>query len=282
MQKEVIKMLMDYHVHTCYSDDSSYPMEEVVRDAIKIGLDEICFTDHVDYGVKLDREGKSAKELEGNVLNVDYPDYFREIDRLRQKYGDRITIKQGMEFGIQTHTIPAFEKLFSVYDFDFIILSCHQVGDKEFWNQNFQREHTQQEYNELYYDEIWKVIQKYKNYSVLGHLDLIKRYDRQGNYPYEKVKPIITEILKQVIADGKGLEVNTSCFRYGLSDLTPSAEILTLYRELGGKILTIGSDSHAPKHLGAHIPEVLVELKQLGFDSICTYRRMEPIFHKMT
>ncbi|MBR1391884.1 MAG: histidinol-phosphatase HisJ family protein [Lachnospiraceae bacterium] len=275
-------MLMDYHVHTCYSDDSSYPMEEVVRDAIKIGLDEICFTDHVDYGVKLDREGKSAKELEGNVLNVDYPDYFREIDRLRQKYGDRITIKQGMEFGIQTHTIPAFEKLFSVYDFDFIILSCHQVGDKEFWNQNFQREHTQQEYNELYYDEIWKVIQKYKNYSVLGHLDLIKRYDRQGNYPYEKVKPIITEILKQVIADGKGLEVNTSCFRYGLSDLTPSAEILTLYRELGGKILTIGSDSHAPKHLGAHIPEVLVELKQLGFDSICTYRRMEPIFHKMT
>lgn len=275
-------MLCDYHVHTCYSDDSSYPMEEVVRDAIKIGLDEICFTDHVDYGVKLDREGRSAKELEGNVLNVDYPDYFREIDRLRQTYGNRITIKHGMEFGVQTHTIPAFEKLFSGYDFDFIILSCHQVGDKEFWNQNFQREHTQQEYNELYYDEIWKVIQKYKNYSVLGHLDLIKRYDRQGNYPYDKVKPIITEILKQVIADGKGLEVNTSCFRYGLSDLTPSGEILTLYRELGGKILTIGSDSHAPKHLGAHIPEVLEELKQLGFDFICTYQRMEPIFHRIS
>lgn len=275
-------MLCDYHVHTCYSDDSSYPMEEVVRDAIKIGLDEICFTDHVDYGVKLDREGRSAKELEGNVLNVDYPDYFREIDRLRQTYGNRITIKHGMEFGVQTHTIPAFEKLFSGYDFDFIIFSCHQVGDKEFWNQNFQREHTQQEYNELYYDEIWKVIQKYKNYSVLGHLDLIKRYDRQGNYPYDKVKPIITEILKQVIADGKGLEVNTSCFRYGLSDLTPSGEILTLYRELGGKILTIGSDSHAPKHLGAHIPEVLEELKQLGFDFICTYQRMEPIFHRIS
>lgn len=275
-------MLCDYHVHTCYSDDSSYPMEEVVRDAIKIGLDEICFTDHVDYGVKLDREGRSAKELEGNVLNVDYPDYFREIDRLRQTYGNRITIKHGMEFGVQTHTIPAFEKLFSGYDFDFIILSCHQVGDKEFWNQNFQREHTQQEYNELYYDEIWKVIQKYKNYSVLGHLDLIKRYDRQGNYPYDKVKPIITEILKQVIADGKGLEVNTSCFRYGLSDLTPSGEILTLYRELGGKILTTGSDSHAPKHLGAHIPEVLEELKQLGFDFICTYQRMEPIFHRIS
>ena len=274
-------MLCDYHVHTCYSDDSSYPMEEVVRDAIKIGLGEICFTDHVDYGVKLDREGKSEKELEGNVLNVDYPAYFREIDRLRKKYGNRITIKQGMEFGVQTHTIPAFEKLYSGYDFDFIILSCHQVGDKEFWNQNFQREHTQQEYNELYYDEIWKVIQNYKNYSVLGHLDLIKRYDRQGNYPYERVKPIITEILKQVIADGKGLEVNTSCFRYGLSDLTPSGEILTLYRELGGKILTIGSDSHAPQHLGAHIPEVLEELRQLGFDSICTYQQMEPIFHRI-
>lgn len=274
-------MFLDYHVHTYYSDDSDYPMENVVRDAIRLGLAEICFTDHVDYGVKEDRDGRSMEELEGKILNVNYPFYFDEINRLRQKYEDQIIIKQGMEFGVQSHTVSAFENLFERYDFDFIILSCHQVGNKEFWNQDFQKTHKQQEYNELYYEEIWKVIQKYKNYSVLGHLDLIRRYDLQGNYPFEKVKAIITKILKKVIADGKGLEVNTSSFRYGLSDLTPSREILELYKNLGGRILTIGSDSHEPEHLGSHIREVLVELRQIGFDSICTYKQMKPFFHKI-
>lgn len=47
-------MLADYHVHTEYSDDSTYPMENVILDAIDMGLDEICFTDHVDYGIKKD------------------------------------------------------------------------------------------------------------------------------------------------------------------------------------------------------------------------------------
>lgn len=47
-------MFADYHVHTEFSDDSVYPMEQVVRDAIARGIDEICFTDHVDYGIKQD------------------------------------------------------------------------------------------------------------------------------------------------------------------------------------------------------------------------------------
>lgn len=274
-------MFLDYHVHTCYSDDSDYAMEDVVQDAIELGLDEICFTDHVDYGVKEDREGKSTKDMLGKVWNVDYPSYFYEISRLKQKYADKIIIKQGMEFGVQTHTIRAFKRLFWLYDFDFIILSCHQVEDKEFWNQAFQKGHTQQEYNERYYEEIWKVIRNFNHYSVLGHLDLISRYDMQGVYPFERVRPIITKILKKVIADGKGIEVNTSSFCYGLSDLTPSKEIIKLYRDLGGRILTIGSDSHEPGQLGSHILEVLAELKQMGFDSICTYQRMQPFFCKI-
>lgn len=84
-------------------------------------------------------------------------------------------------------------------------------------------------------------------------MDLIVRYDEQGPYSFEKVKPIITEILKTVIADGKGIEVNTSNHRYGIADMTPSRDILKLYRELGGTIITIGSDSHKKEHLGAYI-----------------------------
>ena len=186
-----------------------------------------------------------------------------------------------MEFGMQQHTISQYERLFSSYPFDFIILSVHQIDDLELWTQDYQRDRTQEEYNLGYYKELLALTEHYKNYSVLGHLDLIFRYDRQGHYPFENVKPVIEEILKQVIRDGKGIEVNTSCHRYGLRDLTPSKDILQLYRELGGEIITFGSDSHKPEHLGAYISETMNELKQLGFTGFCTYEKMDPVFHRL-
>lgn len=274
-------MFCDYHVHTYYSDDSVYPMEDVVTDAIGLGMAEICFTDHVDYGIKVDPENLSEEQKIGKVLNVDYPAYFAELDRLQAKYAGQIVIRAGLEFGMQTHTIDAFQKLYDRFELDFVILSCHQVGDKEFWTQDFQTGKTQKEYNDRYYQEILDVISRYKDYSVLGHLDLIKRYDKDGDYPFEAVEGIITEILKQVIRDGKGIEVNTSSHRYGLKDLTPSRAVLKLYRELGGSIVTIGSDSHEKHHLGAYISDTKSELKALGYTHYCTFERMQPIFHEL-
>lgn len=274
-------MYCDYHVHTNYSDDSTYLMEDVIKDAIKMKMDEICFTDHVDYGIKKDWDEGDIEYREGMPLaNVDYPKYFAEIKSLRQKY-PQIKIKQGMEFGMQMHTLDLYQKLFDKYSFDFIILSCHQVEDKEFWTQDFQRGRTQQEYNERYYKEILDVIKNYKDYSILGHLDLITRYDENGPYPFEKIKPMIQEILEIVIHDGKGIEVNTSSHRYGLKDSTPSRDILKLYKELGGKIITIGSDSHKAEHLGAYIDEAKALLKELGFEYYCTFEKMKPIFHQL-
>lgn len=275
-------MLADYHVHCEYSDDSVYLMEDVVKDAIKKGIDEICFTDHVDYGIKDDWDsGKEIMYRDGEPFaNVDYPKYEKQIRYLQDKYND-ITIKMGLEFGMQVHTIPQFQKLYNRYPFDFIILSCHQVNDQEFWTQEFQKGKTQQEYNERYYQEIYDVIRQYKDYSVLGHLDLIVRYDENGVYPFEKVKPMIEKILRQVIQDGKGIEVNTSYHRYGIKDMTPSRDILKLYKELGGTIITIGSDSHKKEHLGAYIQEAKDELIALGFEKYCTFEKMKPIYHQL-
>lgn len=276
-------MFVDYHVHTEFSDDSVYPMEQVVQDAVRLGLDEICFTDHVDYGVKDDWDsGKEVVYRNGEPLaNVDYPRYVEQIRRMQERYGDRIAIRLGLEFGIQMHTIPQFQALYKKYPFDFIILSVHQVEDKEFWTQDFQRGRTQKEYNERYYEEMLNLVNSYRDYSVLGHMDLIVRYDRQGIYPFEKVRPYVERILRQVIRDGKGLEFNTSFHRYGLADTTPSREILELYRELGGRIITLGSDSHKPEHLGAYMQEGKELLKSMGFGEFCTYEGMEPVFHPL-
>ncbi|MEI3326284.1 MAG: histidinol-phosphatase HisJ family protein [Thomasclavelia sp.] len=280
-------MFCDYHVHTNYSDDSEYLMEDVVKDAIELKMNEICFTDHVDYGIKVDQENLTEEEKielskgdEFAPLNVNYFQYFKEINRLQRKYS-KINLKKGMEFGIQIHTIPMYQKLFKQYDFDFIILSCHQIEDQEFWTQDFQNGKTQKEYNERYYQEILNVIKKYKDYSVLGHPDLIVRYDKAGVYPFENIKDIVTRYLKIVIKDGKGIEVNTSSHRYDLVDLTPSRDILKLYKELGGNIITIGSDSHKREHLGAYIKETKTELKKLGFEYYCTFEKMKPVFHTL-
>lgn len=283
-------MRADYHVHTSFSDDSVYAMEDVVRDAVKNGLDEICFTDHVDYSVKRDRDDERGIEYrkggkgESDLIplqNVDYDAYYSEYLRVKEEYASKIRLRLGLECGVQSHTVGDYLALFPRYPFDFIILSIHQVGDREFWNGEYQKGRTQRQYNEGYYEEMLKVMKEYRAYSVLGHLDLITRYDSMGRYPFEKIKPLVTEILGTAIADGKGIEINTSSRRYGLDDTTPSRDILKLYRELGGEIITIGSDSHKREHLGAYIDESMELLRALGYRYFCTFEKMKPIFNPL-
>ncbi|AWK52833.1 hypothetical protein DIC82_18335 [Clostridium beijerinckii] len=161
-------MLADYHVHTSFSSDSDYPMEEVVKHAIDIGLNEICFTDHVDYF------------MDDDTHLIDYEVYFKEYKRLMNKYKDKIILKCGIEFGVQMHKIPEFEDDFAKNDFDFVILSNHQIDDKEFWNYEYQKGKNQLQYNHNYYIAILNIVTNYKDYSVLGHLDMIKCYDQIG------------------------------------------------------------------------------------------------------
>ena len=276
-------MFCDYHTHTIFSDDSEYPMEECVKDAIYLGIKEICFTDHVDYGVKYDLKDLKPEEVEGKILNVDFEKYFAELDRVRELYKDEISIKNGLEFGIQKHTISKFENLFEKSPLDFVIMSVHEIDDKELWDHSFQDGKTEEEYYRLYFENIYYLVQNYHNYSVLGHLDLLKRYDEKDGYnPFVENKEIITKILKYIIADGKGIELNTSTKKYHLDDLMPSRDILRLYLELGGEILTIGSDSHSKKDLlNSHIEELKQELKDIGFKKFCTFEKMKPIFHEL-
>ena len=288
-------MRADYHIHTEFSDDSREPMQNQIERAIEIGLDEICFTDHIDYGIKKDWDEGNITFRGGDGMssdpsqmdpcaNVNYPEYFGKILRMKEIYKGKITIRQGLEFGIQTITIPQYEKLWDRYGdiLDFTLLSMHQVNNLEFWTQDFQRGKTQKEYNEEYYREIYEVQKVFKHYSVLAHLDLLVRYDLQGIYPFENVKGMIAEILKLAIADGKGIEINTSSWHYGLSDTQPSRAILKLYKDLGGKIVTIGSDAHNTTYLGDHLDDAMKILKEeIGIDEICTFDRMIPTFHKI-
>lgn len=281
-------------MHCEFSDDSRTPMEEQIRRAIELGMDEICFTDHVDYGIKKDwtengilcrgGDGVSSPISERTILaNVNYPEYFGKLLRMRKTFGDQITIRAGLEFGIQTHTIPSFRKLIDKYGdlLDFVLLSIHQVEDKEFWTGDFMAGRTREEYNLRYYEEMLRVISEFKDFNVLAHVDLISRYDPEGAYPFEKIEGILTKIFELVIAEGKGIEINTSSWHYGLPDTTPSRRILQLYYDMGGRIITMGSDAHVPKYLGDHFDDAKEVLKEIGFTQFCTFVRGKPAFHSL-
>lgn len=287
-------MYADYHLHCEYSDDSNEPMENQIQQAIALGLDEMCFTDHVDYGIKRDWDDPAGiiirhaiehgKEVDLILANVNYPKYFEALNMYQKKYASSISIKKGLEFGIQSITVDAFEKLYALYqdDLDFVLFSMHQVNNLEFWTQDFQKGKTQKEYNDEYYKEIYQTMQMFHHYSCLAHLDLLARYDENGIYPFENEKDIIAEILKYAIRDGKGIEINTSSWKYGLKDTQPSRAILKLYKDLGGKIITVGSDAHETKYLASHIKDAYDILKnEIGIDEICTFNHMQPIFHKI-
>lgn len=287
-------MLADFHVHSEFSDDSTTPMEKQLERAIALGIGEICFTDHVDYGIKKDWTEDILKWRGGDgigtdrsdmqpLANVNYDEYFGKILRMKRLYGDQIVIRSGLEFGIQRHTIPDYERLIKTYGqkLDFILLSIHQVDNKEFWTGDFMKGKTQDEYNREYYEEMLYAVKYFDNFDVLSHVDLISRYDPQGAYPFSKIQDILTYIFECVIRKGKGIEINTSSWHYKLSDTMPSRDILKLYRSLGGELITIGSDAHTPEYIGDHMENAMQILKELGFQAFYTYEKHKPVSHML-
>ena len=277
-------MLADYHVHTGFSDDSTYPLRQVALDAVRLNLDELCFTEHVDYGVKPEwNQPDGARFEDGHpVTNCPYVPYLDELDRVREELSGKVTLRAGLELGVQTSTIGENHVLVRTLGerLDFVICSIHQVDNLEFWNGDFQRGRTQEEIHRAYYEELLGVAERFRDYTVLGHLDLIRRYDPFGDYPFENVRDVVAEILRRVIEDGKGIEVNTSGIRYGLDDFQPSRQVLELYRDLGGTVVTVGSDSHRPEHLGSYLRLAYRELEELGFEGVWTFECREGTPHR--
>ncbi len=282
------KYTADFHLHSEFSDDSDTPMEEQIERGIALGLDAMCFTDHVDYGVKADHDDPNPRPRRDGreiVWNVDYPRYFEKLHRMKEIYKGRIDIGQGLEFGIQHHTVPQFEALYKRYqeEYDFILLSMHQVGDLEFYNGDYFAAHEGQlAANMAYYEEILAVMEKFPHYSILSHLDMLRRYDPDGPIAFSKVRDIIAAILEKAIKDGKGIEINTSSWHYGLDDTMPSRDVLKLYKDLGGTLLTMGSDAYSPKYLADHFEDARAILQdEIGFTQFATFEKMQPVFHKL-
>lgn len=261
-------MYYDYHMHSNFSGDSQTPMEDMVKKSIDLGLKEICFTDHVDYDI-----------ISDVPFETDYISYLKSIDNLKDKFKNQISIKKGIEMGVQPHIIEKCSNDIKSYPFDFVICSMHAIDKIDLYNGTFFNDKSQHEAYEKYYELLYYIVKNYKDYSVLGHLDLIKRYGDYNEELDDKLfSDILESILKEVIHSGKGIEINTSCFRYGLKDLTPSNYILKMYKELGGEIITTGSDSHIPSQVAYKFDYIYNRLDEFGFKYVTTFDKMKPQF----
>ena len=266
-------ILSDFHNHTTFSADCNSSAESMIEQAIRLGLTHLCITDHMDPDMN----------FPGMDFTFDVHEYLCKHQEWKNRYGHQITLLTGIELGLQPHIGPILEEILASGTFDFVIGSAH-VCDKvdpyfpEYWEGKTEFEGTRR-----YFEYILECIQAYSNFDTFGHLDYIVRYGptKAQNYSYQKYKELIDEILKTLISKNIGLELNTAGLKYGLGFAHPHQDVLKRYRELGGEILTIGSDAHKPEHLAYAFDKVPQLLKEAGFSYYTIFQNRKPEFIKL-
>ena len=266
-------IISDYHVHSEFSGDSIQNIDELISKAISMGLEEIAITDHLEY----DMEGIPGKWI------LDLESYTQKIGIMKEKYRKDIEIKLGVEIGIQPHTKEYLEEKIKMYPFDFVINSSHAINRIDLAFGEIQEGRTKEEVQALYFDNVLKNVELYNKFNVYGHLDFITRYggDAYKGLNYEIQRDIIDEILKKIISKGKGIEINTSGYRYREDRFYPYIKVLNRYFELGGEIITVGSDAHKKEDVAKDFDIVYDFLRNAGKKYICSFKKMEPIFKKI-
>lgn len=256
--------MYDYHVHSNYSMDCKFSLEDMTINAIENNLKSICFTDHIEL---------EATENKIDILFHPH-DYFKKVKRVKYKFINEIEVLAGVEIGLQPHLNKRYNKLIKENPFDFVLASIHSIKGKDIFVDDYLEKKNPLEAIIEYYNEIYLSINNFNNYDILGHIDLIDRYfyETEDLPSINEYIDLVEKILIKVIEEGKGIELNTSGIRYGLKYFHPKIEILNLYKKLGGEIITIGSDAHDPKYVGYKYKEGEKLLRDLGFKYIFIYK----------
>ena len=262
----------DYHVHSGFSADSSAKMADMVLAGIRAGLKEIAITDHYDPDY-CDPTWPSYLPFE---------EYQKEMEKTKQEFSEQIFLVRGLEMGVQHgQTIEKCRNTAAAYDYDFLLASFHCAEGYELSCGGYFDQRSMEETFASFYRYVYDCLKEFKDYCVLGHINVVDRYGKYVPKP-STYMDIVEEIFKLIIQDGRGIEINTSSFRYGMGErTTPSAEMLTLYKDLGGEIVTVGSDAHFPEHVGAQLNWAYDKMKDVGFRYVTTFRQRQPVFNKL-
>lgn len=284
-----LNTLADLHTHTNFSPDAESTPEQMCDRAAELRLAAYAITDHCDcnFWYPLENcESTTATDAEmygaGKYANA-------SIDcqtALKEKYSGRLNLLCGIELGQPLQDPERAEEIASRPVLDFIIGSHHQnAGENDFYWIEYDKLDSSEIYRLLddYFCQVYEM-SKWGKFDVLGHLTYPLRYIC-GEYGIDidmkRYDDVIREIFCTLIHSGKGIEINTSGLRqkYGLT--FPTLDYIKLYRELGGEIITLGSDAHCAADIGKGIFEGAELAKAAGFKYISYFKERKPTFMRL-
>ena len=261
--------MFDFHMHSSLSFDSTASAADMIRAAEAAGLREICFTDHYDC----------------HWLESDPHDLFT-LDQYQAAYGtlppSSVTVRRGVEMGLTAWNRDVAEAFTRSCPLDFVIGSLHYVDGYDPYDARYWDGKTMHRAYERYLEETLRCVRIHDDFDVLGHLTYVAK---SPNNPYripvpcEEFTALTDEIMRELIKKGKGMEINTSGVdRVG--EFLPSARHLHRFYELGGRIVTVGTDAHDPSRVGQYTDRALSILRDI-FGHVCTFADRQPIFHAL-
>ena len=266
-------MIADIHLHSEISFDSNEKPENYIEAANVANVQVLGFSEHYDYDALIDG---------ADITVADIPKYVDEINSLKRKY-QKVEILCGIEFGYRDFAVEHYRQLIERYDFDYVINSVHTLPDRGdcFHERFFEGRPLKESYND-YFNAVLKSVKADFDYQIIGHLGYVSRYRKgdEAHIRYSDFCGIIDEILKEIIARDKCLEINTSTgYTAGLS--LPDCDVIKRYLELGGKKLSFGSDAHKAKDYLRKCTQALEFLKRAGVKQLFYYKKRQAIAYDL-
>lgn len=262
----------DFHLHSRFSPDSSADPGKIIKTAEEKGLEHIIFTEHCESNLN-----QAMPEGKPVWPPLDIKAYTETIEELRNKANIKVGI--GIELGQATLAPEAAEKALEAYDWDIVLGSMHNLKDGiDFYYIDYLKEDlnklTAEYFEALYGLAVWN------GFDVLSHLYYHLRYIyRQGlELDIKKYEAEIRDIFRVIINNGKGIEINTSSLGDAFGDVIPGLYFLKIYREMGGEVITVGSDSHVEDKVGSGFDYSSELLKEAGFKAVASFEKRRVSF----
>lgn len=258
--------LCDQHLHSKFSWDAKLSIDEIILEAAKKNINYIGITEHIDFW----------DDHKQNYLKFNYDGYTEAIKRAKDS--GKINISKGVEIGEIHIFSDRFKKFMEGKNFDFILGSIHQIGDySPVFDNYFEQYKDIKDAYRAYLEEEYKLI-KFGGFDVAAHITFMHRtggkFFRDFNYFFFKNE--INDILKLLISKKIGIEINTSGYRYFANGPVPDFDIVKTYIDLGGDIITVGSDAHMMKDIFYGIKETFEKLDAMGIKEITLFKDRKP------
>lgn len=248
----------DYHVHTHFCGHARGTMEDMVRYAISVGLEEIGFADHLPLMYTDDRLRSMAR--------TQLPVYVDEVLKLKEVFSGQINVRLGIEADYYPPSMDEIERMLAEHPFEYVIGSIHYLCDWMFDDPRHVERFKEIDLNSFYEEYLESLVGMIKTglFDVVAHPDLVKKF---GHRPSIDLKPYYREILLAIKEGGLCYEVNTAGLRWPANEVYPEPAFIRLGAELDVPV-TLGSDAHCPEDIGRDFDLALNLLLESGYREV--------------